>query len=76
MDSVQNTTVSVRNEDLIPGDVVEVALAGGHAAERLVWKVEGEIVFVCSETTYERLLCGDMAAQPIGFPIGDVRALA
>lgn len=76
MESVQNTTSSVRNEDLLPGDVVEVSLAGGLEAERIVWRVEGDVVFVCSQTTYERLQRGDTAAQPIGFPIGDVRALA
>lgn len=76
MKSVRNTTSSVRNEDLLPGDLVEVSLAGGHDAERVVWRVDGNIVFVCSQTTYERLQCGDMAAQPIGFPIGDVRVLA
>lgn len=76
MESVRNTTISVRNEDLEPGDLVEVSLAGGQDVERVVWKVETDVVFVCSRTTYERLQCGDMAAQPIGFPICDVRALA
>jgi hypothetical protein len=73
---VRNTTISVQNEDFVRGDSVEVDLAGGKQAERLVWEVVGNTVYVCTEKTYERLLRGDMAALPIGFPMNDVRALA
>ena len=70
------TTGSVRNTELSPGDLVEVAMAGGTVAERVVWKVESDLVFVCTDKTYERLQRGTDAALPIGFPLEDVRALA
>jgi hypothetical protein len=51
-------------------------MVGGARAFRVAWRVEGDLVFVCSETTYERLQRGDTAALPIGFPVSDVRALS
>lgn len=76
MSVVRNTTVSVRNEEIRHGESVEVTMADGKTAERIVWRVDGGLVFVCTEKTYERLQRGDLAALPIGFPIDDVRALA
>jgi hypothetical protein len=58
------------------GDLVEVELAGGELAERIVWSVAGDVIYVCTAQTYERLSRGENAAQPIGFPLRDVRALA
>lgn len=76
MPVVRNTIISVRNEEFLRGDAVEVDLVGGEQAERLVWDVVEDLVYVCTEKTYERLLRGDLAALPIGFPRKDVRALA
>lgn len=76
MTIVRNTTTIVRKAELSPGESVEVVLASGDLAERVVWEVSGELVYVCTEKTYERLQRGDVAAQPIGFPMCDVRALA
>lgn len=72
----RRTTCSVRNTEISKGDLVEVALADGTVAERVVWKAEGDLVFVCTDKTYERLLRGADAALPIAFPLEDVRALA
>lgn len=76
MVNVPSTIVYVQNTIIARGCPVEVALAGGELAERIVWQVAGNLVYVCSEKTYERLSRGELAAQPIGFPLDDVRALA
>lgn len=76
MKNVPRTTISVQNTNIERGDQVEVKLAGGDLAERIVWQVAGNLVYVCNEKTYERLSRGELAAQPIGFPLVDVRALA
>lgn len=72
----RNTTTSVRNTEISQGARVEVQLAGGDLAERLVWKVTDDLVFVCNPTTLERLKRGDDAAMPIAFPVEDVRLIA
>lgn len=76
MKNVRGTTHSVRDASVECGDLVEVELAGGATAERIVWSVSGNVVYVCTTQTYERLMRGESAAQPIGFPLRDVRALA
>lgn len=76
MKNVRNTTFNVRNTILERGDIVEVVLAGGEVVERVVWQADATLVYVCSPKTYERLQHGQPAAQPIAFPIADVRALA
>ena len=72
----RNTTESARNTEISRGTVVEVDLAGGGLAERLVWEVADGLVFVCNQKTFDRLERGDDAAMPIGFPTSDVRAIA
>lgn len=76
MTITRNTTVSARNTEISRGTLVEVDLAGGGLAERLVWEVVDGLVFVCNQKTFDRLERGDAAAMPIGFPTGDVRAIA
>lgn len=75
MIDVRNTTASVPKTEFSPGEPVEVVLAGGAMAERLVWKVVGNLVYVCNLKTYERLQRGENAAMPIAFPLCDVRGL-
>lgn len=76
MTNVPNTNISVPNTLMERGALVEVEVAGGSLVQRIVWSVGRGVVFVCSAKTYERLLRGESAAQPIGFPVSDVRALA
>ena len=76
MKNVRNTTSNVLNTIFERGDTVEVVLASGETAERVVWEVVADLVYVCSVKTYERMQRGELAAQPIAFPIADVRALA
>ena len=76
MENVRSTTISVPNTRMLPGRAVEVVLAGGERVKRVVWEVGAGLVFVCTEKAYENLSRGQLAAQPIGFPLSDVRALA
>lgn len=76
MKNVPRTIPAVQDTSPGPGAVVEVALYGGELAQRVVWQVVDGLVFVCNAKNYERLLRGQDAAMPIGFPITDVREVA
>ena len=58
------------------GDQVEVRLANGSTAVRLVWRVAEHLVYVCSERQYGLLVENRASALPaLGFPIEDVKPL-
>jgi hypothetical protein len=75
MKNVARTIISVQST-IVQGDLVEVEVAGGNTVERIAWEVSGGFVYVCTQDAYERLARGEPAAQPIAFPLEDVRALA
>jgi len=75
MRNVRNTTDSVP-DTFQRGDRIEVEVLGGALVERMVWDVAERYVMVCTEQAYDRLARGESAAQPVAFPIEDVRAIA
>ena len=54
------------------GDIVIVRSFGGEALVRRVWDIGGKVVYLIHETVYQRLMAGEEATSPTGFPADDV----
>ena len=54
------------------GDHVIVRCFGGIPRVRRIWEQDEMGVYITDDACYERLLSGDAAIQPIGFPKEDV----
>lgn len=73
MRNANSTTISVPSTEKIrSGEKVFVKLHDGTTAERYVWDVYGDNVFVCTERVYKALSSGLEAPTPIGFPLSDI----
>lgn len=54
------------------GDMVIVRAFGGKPLVRRVWGSEANIVYIVSESSYQKLMAHQDAVLPIGFPRADV----
>ncbi len=71
---MQNTTKNTENTEK-NGALVKVKVFGGDIVDRVVWSVESDIVYLCTQRCYDSLICGKSTNNPIGFPINDVIGL-
>lgn len=66
IDAIDSTTFFPK------GVRVLVKCAGGDFRENVVWDDLGDVVLVCAEDQFERMLGGYNAPMPIGFRRSDV----
>jgi len=69
MSTIKNTTNTIKNT-ISKGSLVKARMHGGCIEDRIVWDVDGDTYYLCTNRCYEKLCNGDHSTRPIGYPFG------
>ncbi|CAA0112330.1 Uncharacterised protein [Halioglobus japonicus] len=67
MSTINDTTNTTKNT-ITRGSLIKARMHGGCVADMVVWDVEGETYYLCTNRCYEQLSSGDHSIRPIGYP--------